>query len=118
MEEKSENGWDEYKNVVMHRLDDTDGRLDKISTKLGDLVTTRQADVIASKKERAEQFTVLHETMREVHTAVIKYEMTTKEELAVCKVRIERLERVVYGTFGIIGTTIGLYVLNSLLNLV
>ena len=113
-----ENGWDEHKRVILHRLDSTDQRLNKISTKLGDLIETRQKDVKDSKKERADQFKILHDIMRELSATVTTYEMTSKEELAVCKVRLERLERVVYGTFGIIGTAIGLYVVNSILNLV
>ena len=112
------NGWDEHKRVILHRLDNTDQRLDKISTKLGDLIETRQKDVITSKKERADQFKVLHDAMLELSTSVNNYKMEITEDMAICKVRLDRLERVVYGTFGIIGTAIGLYVVNSLLNLI
>ena len=118
MAEEDTNGWDEHKRVIMHRLDDTDRRLDKISTKLGDLIETRQKDVSTSRKERADQFEVLHNAMRELSDKVVKYEIGIKEEMAICKTRLDRLERVVYGTFGIIGTAIGLYVVNSLLDLI
>ncbi len=116
--EEDTNGWDEHKKVIIHRLDNTDQRLDKISTKLGDLIETRQKDVKESKKERADQFKVLHDIMRELNTNVTTYEMEIREEMAVCKIRLDRLEKTVYGTLGVVGTAIGLYILNTLLKLV
>jgi len=117
-EDDNKNGWDEHKRVIVHRLNSTDGRLDKISTKLGDLIDTRLIDVTASRKERADQFQALHNTIRELQAEIITYELAAKEEIAICKTRLNRVEKVVYGTFGIVGTSVGLYVVNSLLNLI